>query len=355
MIQAAYHGGAFFEAIGVDLRHLERSAAVISADVLDAWFDPSPNVLSLLREHLPFLLRTSPPNHAEGFVDEIARSRNVPRESILPGSGSSSLLFTCLPRLLRRGAEVLLLDPMYSEYEHIAGTLLRGTIHRHVLSPENHFDIDGDALLAHVRRLEPDAILLVNPNNPTGRLWSRADVLRFLDLVPGRTVVVIDETYLEYAGSAQSLESEAVRRENLIVIKSMSKCYALSGARVAYIIAHPDRAETLFPWLPPWPVGLLAQAAAMEALRDPNYYSARYAETHLLREALIRELVHLHPVPAHANYFLIEPPDAAALAARLREREIFVREFQSGRLAGKYLRVSVKDAAQNARLVEALR
>lgn len=71
----ALHGGAFFDAIGVDLRHLERVSEVVSADVLDAWLDPSPCVIATLREHLPFLLRTSPPSHAEGFVAEISAIR----------------------------------------------------------------------------------------------------------------------------------------------------------------------------------------------------------------------------------------------------------------------------------------
>ena len=115
----ALHGGAFFEAIGVDLRHLERASAVISADVLDAWFDPSPRVIDVLREHLPFMLRTSPPNQAEGFVAEVAARRGVPEECILPGSGSSSLLFSCLPRLLPIGVKAFALAPLYSEYQHI--------------------------------------------------------------------------------------------------------------------------------------------------------------------------------------------------------------------------------------------
>lgn len=349
----AFHGGAFFDAIGVDLRHLERSESVISADVLDAWFDPSPRVIATLREYLPFLLRTSPPNHAEGFVDEVARWREVPAECVLPGSGSSSLLFACLPRLLRPGSRVLLLDPMYSEYEHIAGTLLQGEVLRHTLSEERGFELDGEALLDDVLRMRPDAVLLVNPNNPTGRLWPRAGILAFLERVPAGTLVVVDETYLEYVGAAESLESEAARRGNLVVIKSMSKVYALSGARVAYMVAHPDRTAELRPWLPPWPVGLLAQAAAMEALRDPGYYASRYAETHALREDMMARLAHLHPNSSRANYFLIRPTDAAALAARLKAQDIFVRDFHSGCLAGRFLRLSVKSASQNARLVEA--
>lgn len=350
----AFHGGAFFDAIGVDLRHLERSESVISADVLDAWFDPSPRVIAALREYLPFLLRTSPPNHAEGFVEEVARWREVPVECILPGSGSSSLLFACLPRLLRPSCRAMLLDPMYSEYEHIIGNLLQGEVLRHELKAERDFHVDAEALIEGVRRLRPDAVLLVNPNNPTGQLWPRSGILTFLEQVPPETLVVVDETYLEYVGAAESLEREAARRRNLVVIKSMSKVYALSGARVAYLVAHPETAEQLRPWLPPWPVGLLAQAAAMEALRDPAYYAARYAETHTLRTDLSSRLAHLSPYPSRANYFLVQPADAAALAARLRQRDIFVREFRSGLLAGRCLRISVKCATQNARLVEAL-
>ncbi|HEY3443857.1 MAG TPA: histidinol-phosphate transaminase [Paludibaculum sp.] len=350
----AYHGGAFFEAIGVDLRHLERASEVISADVLDAWFDPSPRVVETLRQNLAFLLRTSPPNHAEGFVTEIAARRGVPEECILPGSGSSTLLFTCLPRLLKPGVRALALAPMYSEYEHIVEALLGGQVHHHELQVANGFVVDGDALLADVLRVEPDVVLLVNPCNPTGRLWPRADVLRFLDQVPATTLTIIDEAYLDYAGAAESLESEAARRPNLIVIKSMSKVYSLSGARVAYLVTEARRAAQLSPWLPPWPVGLLAQAAAMEALRDPSWYQERYAETHLLREQLRARLAALRPVESSVNFFLIEPPDPTALAAALRQRQIFVREFPDGPLAGRYLRVTVKDAAQNERMVSAI-
>lgn len=350
----AFHGGAFFEAIGVDLRNLERALAVVSADVLDAWFDPSPRVIDMLREHLPFLLRTSPPNHAEGFVAEIAARRGVPPECVLPGSGSSSLLFSCLPRLLRPGVKALALAPMYSEYDHVVENLLNGTVHHHELLAANDFAVDADALLEDVRRVQPDAILLVNPNNPTGRLWQRAKLIRFLDQLPADTLTIVDEAYLDYAGAAESLESEAARRPNLVVIKSMSKVYALSGARVAYLVTDARRAAELSPWLPPWPVGLLAQAAAMEALRDPSWYLAKYAETHHLREQLRARLAPLRPVDSSVNFFLIQPPHPAALAAALRERQIFVREFPSGPLAGRYLRVTVKDAEQNERIAAAI-
>ena len=354
MTQGAFHGGAFFDAVGVDLRHLERASRVIGADVLDAWFDPAPGVMGLLREYLPFLLRTSPPSHAEGFIAEVAARRGVAAECVLPGAGSSSLLFTCLPRLLRDGASALVLAPMYSEYEHIVGTLLGGVVRYHALRLEDGFAVDGEELLREVQRIQPNAVLLVNPNNPTGRLWPRAEIIRFLDQLPAGTLVVIDEAYLDYVGAAESLEQEAAIRTNLVIIKSMSKVYSLSGARVAYLVTNASLAARLRPWLPPWPLGLLSQAAAMEALRDPGYYAARYAETHRLRDQLIAGLARLRPRPSQVNHFLVEPDHPARLAAALRERSIYVREFPDGPLAGRFLRITVKDESQNARMIEAL-
>lgn len=249
---------------------------------------------------------------------------------------------------------MLLLDPMYSEYEYIAGTLLEAEIHRHRLSEDAGFVLDAGRLHDDISRVRPDAVLLVNPNNPTGGVWEREAMLALIDAAPAATRFIVDETYIEYAGAEQSIEPEAARRPNLAVVKSMSKVYALSGARVAYLVASPEVIDGLRPWLPPWPVGLLAQAAAMEALRDPVYYAGRYAETVLLREELRVRLEPFNPLPSRANYFLIRPSDAGALAFRLREREIYVREFGDGALAGRWLRVSVKDAALNARIAGAM-
>ena len=75
MSHGALHGGMSFQAIGVDLSAPERERDVVTADVLDSWFDPSPRVLERLRNNLPFLLRNSPPLYAEGMVQEIARAR----------------------------------------------------------------------------------------------------------------------------------------------------------------------------------------------------------------------------------------------------------------------------------------
>jgi histidinol-phosphate/aromatic aminotransferase/cobyric acid decarboxylase-like protein len=138
----------------------------------------------------------------------------------------------------------------------------------------------------------------------------------------------------------------------------MSKAYALSGLRAGYLVAHPATIDALEPWMPPWPLGLPAQVAAVEALLDPEYYQARWAETRALRAVAQQQFAALPGVrvyPSTANFFLIELDAAASVAAALRERGIFLREFASGPLAGRFLRVAVKDPQQNERIADELR
>src|SRR5439155_7199861 len=93
---ACFHGGAFFASIGERFETLDRSREIINADVLDAWFPPAPSVLTALEEHLPWLLRTSPPTSCKGLIETIAEVRGVAPHTILPGAGSSDLIFRAL-------------------------------------------------------------------------------------------------------------------------------------------------------------------------------------------------------------------------------------------------------------------
>ena len=110
-----YHGGKFFEAVGDDFQNLERLGDVIAADVLDAWFPPSPKASPLFSQKLPQILRTSPPTGCEGLIRTIARVRGVRPECVLPGAGSSDLIFLALRHWLTPVSRVLILDPTYGE------------------------------------------------------------------------------------------------------------------------------------------------------------------------------------------------------------------------------------------------
>ena len=280
-----YHGGAFFDAIGDEFDHLERRHQIINADVLDAWFDPSPKVVAALSEDLPWLLRTSPPTQCDGLTRVVARMRGVPEDCILPGAGSSDLIFLALRHWLTADSRVLILDPMYGEYAHVLEKVIRCHVDRLTLPRENNYRVDLDELVELAQR-DYDLIILVNPNSPTGQHIPRSELEKVLHRVPPATLVWVDETYVEYAGPRQSLEPFAVTRENVVVCKSMSKVYALSGVRAAYLCGAERIIAALRSISPPWAVSLPAQVAAIAALQDADYYAARWMETHQLRDSL---------------------------------------------------------------------
>jgi histidinol-phosphate/aromatic aminotransferase/cobyric acid decarboxylase-like protein len=174
--------------------------------------------------------------------------------------------------------------------------------------------------------------------------------------------VWVDEIYVDYAGPSQSLEPFAARSPNVIVCKSMSKTFALSGARVAYLCASPHQLESLRAISPPWAVSLPAQVAAVQALRDPHYYAAKYQETHALRRQLLEWLQPLgwEILPSVTNFLLChlpeDGPDAATVVARCRERGLFLRDASTmgTQLGNRTLRIAVKDAGTNRRMVTIL-
>lgn len=358
-----FHGGAFFDAIGPEFDHLERRNEIINADVLDAWFPPSPKVIAALSEDLPWLLRTSPPTQCEGLACVIARTRGVAPENILPAAGSSDAIFLAFRHWLNPASRVLILDPTYGEYAHMLEKVIGCRVDRLSLAREDNYRVNlGE--LANLFQRGYDLIALVNPNSPTGQHIPCAELENVLHQVPVNTRVWVDETYVEYAGANQSLEKSAAASANIVVCKSMSKVYALSGVRAAYLCGPKPIIAELRGLTPPWAVGLPAQVAAVAALQDPDYYAARYAETHRLRAALAEELSRFDGweiLPGIANFLLCHLPDngpttAAALVTQCRPHGLFLRDVGAmGRNLGPHaLRIAVKDAKSNRRLLQTL-
>lgn len=359
---ACFHGGAFFEAIGPEFDRLERSRDIINADVLDAWYPPSPKVLATLREYLPWLLRTSPPDDCRGMTQTIARLRDVPPDCILPGAGSSDLIYLALRQWLKPGSRALILDPTYGEYAHVLEHVIGCRVDRLLLARDDGYRLDLAQLEARFEAAY-DLIVLINPNSPTGGHVPRRQLEPVLRRAPASTLIWLDETYVEYAGPDQSLETFAARSRNVIVGKSMSKVYALSGVRAAYLCGPLALIAELTALTPPWAVSLPAQIAAVKALQDPDYYAARYEETHALRAQLAEALQMMTPlevVPGVANFLLchLPPggPDAATVVQDCRASGLFLRDVASmgSQLGHRAVRIAVKDGATNRQIVTTL-
>ncbi len=354
-----YHGGAFFDAIGNEFGSLQKRKTVINADVLDAWFPPAPKIIELLSKHLDWLIRTSPPTSGEGLVKTIAEKRGISQDSILSGAGSSSLMFLALRQWLSSDSRVLLLDPTYGEYEHILKTIIGCRVDRLICKAEDNFCLSSEAMHQALGR-GYDFCILVNPNSPTGQHVPREILEQVLVDIPKKTIVWIDETYVEYAGTQQSLEQFAQKQQNIVICKSMSKVYALSGVRVAYICSAPSRILELKKLSPPWSVSLPGQVAAVLALKETEYYEKCYRQTAAFRHEFVEELQKIQRmviIPSVTNFILcMLNPDsktAAAVVEKCRENDLFLRDAgPMGSSLGKYaLRIAVKDRMTNQRML----
>lgn len=357
-----FHGGAFFEAVGERFDDLDRRHGIINADVLDAWFPPAPGVTEAIEQHLEWLARTSPPTNCGGLREAIAEARGVPEASVLVGAGSSDLIYLAFREWLTPASRVLLLDPCYGEYAHVLEQVVGCHVDRFTLSREQGWAPDLNALGRELAR-GYDFVVIVNPNNPTGNYLSAAALQSLLTAVPARTKVWIDEAYLEYVAGASSLERFAAGRDNVVVCKSMSKVYALSGMRVAYLVASPRVVDALRRLTPPWAVGLPSQVAAVRALEAPVYYAARYRDTVALRirfEAQLARLSNVVETTGNANFILVhlDPagPPAATVIERCRADGVYLRDVANmGRSFDAHvLRTAVKDPDRNAVIVSAL-
>jgi len=291
----------------------------------------------------------------------IARARGVNVENIVQGAGSSDLIFAAFTAWITPASRVLILDPMYGEYAHVLEQVIGAYVDRLTLSRAANYDfVEAEFRRALAR--EYDWVVLVNPNSPTGRYVPPSALADLLKDAPTSTRVWVDETYVDFAGG-ESLERFAAESPNVIVCKSMSKAYALSGVRAGYLCGPPTLMQDLRRRCPPWAVSLPAQIAACEALRAPRYYEACWRETGALREELTTSLreMGLDVVPGCANFLLCRlpanGPDARAVIAAAREHGLFLRDVGSmGRTMGsRDIRIAVKDRITNQRMKVILR
>lgn len=360
---SCFHGGAFFEGIGVEFNNLDEKDNIISADVLDAWFPPAPKIQEVIQSYLPWIIKTSPPTNSEGYIKTISEHRTLNRESILPGAGSSDLIFRIFNQWLRPSSKVLILDPTYGEYSHILNKIIKCKVERLELKREEGYNINIDKLREKLNQ-KFDLFVWVNPNSPTGLHINKNEVERLLLNNKGCERIWIDETYVEYAGREQTLEKFAEKSNNVFVCKSMSKVYALSGLRAAYLCANPNNIKPLKRITPPWVISLPAQIAATYALKQEDYYIKKYQETHELRDKLELQLKQIgidEIIPGIANFIMFHVGNDKFSASRIvnecKLKKLYLRDLSGmgTSFEDDAIRMAVKDLNTNNKMIAILR
>jgi histidinol-phosphate aminotransferase len=265
---------------------------------------------------------------------------------IVPTNGAAQALWL-LPAALRPSLAACV-HPGFTEGE--AALRAHGIpVARVLRDPDRGFALDPSAVPAAA-----DLVLLGNPASPSGTLDPAAAVLALRR--PGRTIVV-DEAFMDLVpGEANSLVRDS--HGDVIVIRSMTKSLAVPGLRVGYAVATQALADRLRAVRPPWSVNALALAALRAAAARPEALAAAAVRASADREDLLGRLARISRIriwPSSANFCLVEVPDGPRVTQALRARRIAVRPAASfPGLQASHLRITAREPAANARLVEAL-
>lgn len=289
-----------------------------------------------------------PDNEGYELRDTLGKHLAIDPSSLWLGGGSSELLRTIALAVGGPGTNTVYAWPSFIIYR--LGAMWAMSERREVpLDSEHRHDLD--ALAAAVDD-ETTLVFICNPNNPTGTHVPAEDVVAFVEAMPDRVTVVVDEAYYEFVTAADyhSLAPFAAERPNLIVTRTFSKVYALASLRVGYAIAHPDTIAEMRRAQAPFTVSQIGQAAAAASLSSPSRVAARVEDNargrRILMDAMADRGVSHADSQANFVWFHSRASDPSTDYTR---KGVIVRTFGED-----WIRVTVGTDDENTRFLEAL-
>ncbi len=313
----------------------------------------SPLAEAAVRESLG-MLHVYPDANCYYLRQKMAAKLGLDGKSIIIGNGSDEILRLIAETFIHPGDEVIFAHPTFIEYEFTA-QVMGATCVEVPLKNHRH---DLPAMLDAVNE-RTRIIYICNPNNPTGTIVTRNEMSLFLDSLPDKVFVVMDEAYGEYNESADYPNSLEYLQDgrNIIILRTFSKIYGLAALRVGYAITDPELAGLIERVREPFNVNLLAQNAAAAALDDLQHVADSRANNNAGKAYLCRELgeMGLKWVPSEANFLLVDTGRNCRLVFEsLLKLGIIVR---SGDAYGypTHIRVTVGLPEHNERFIRALK
>jgi histidinol-phosphate aminotransferase len=301
-------------------------------------------------------LNRYPEPQPKALVERMALLYGVPARNLLVGRGSDEAIDLLARAFCRAGADnVVITPPTFGFYKVAARIQGAGVVEVPLRGPDFALDAAGVAAAASGAKL----IFLCSPNNPTGNLLDEAAILGVCRELAGRALVVLDEAYLEFAGRP-SLAARLVEFPNLVILRTLSKAYALAGARLGTLIASEDVVGLLKRIIPPYaiPASTVDEVMALTEAPQRAMAAARIrtllAERATMRARLERASAILRVFPSDANFLLVECRDARAFLEAGKAVGLIVRDFSTAPGLANCLRISIGTPEQNERLLAAV-
>jgi histidinol-phosphate aminotransferase len=315
-------------------------------------FGPSPLAAAALQKAIPNVY-LYPDGSAFYLKQKLASSLGVEPASLIMGNGSNEIIEFVGHALLGPGTDIVVSQYCFAIYPIIAKMFGADV----VTVPAMDFGHDLPAMLKAITP-RTRAVFVANPNNPTGTLAPREEVIKFVNSVPENVLVVMDEAYIEFLEDAVDL-IPLIRRgdkNNLILMRTFSKIYGLAGLRIGFGIASPELVSAMEKIRAPFNTNLLAQAAAMAALDDHDHVR----KTRLNNIAGLKFFTHalqkmgLEYVPSYANFMLVRVGAGQKVFESMQKLGVITRPMGGYQLP-EWIRISIGTPQENERSLTALK
>jgi len=281
----------------------------------------------------------------------LAQKLNVPPEQLIFGNGSNEIIEFVAHALLGPGTNIVVSEYCFAIYPlvaHLAGADC-------ITVPSKNYGHDLTAMRKAVTN-ETRILFVANPNNPTGTLAGKNEIIDLITQSPDHLLIVIDEAYFEFLDDPVNLLPMIEQSPNLLLMRTFSKIYGLAGLRIGYGIGPTELIDSLNKVRQPFNLNVMAQSGALAALNDEDHLeSTRQNNTigiKLLTEQLAK--MGLETVPSHANFILVKVGDGATIFEHLQKEGIITRPMMGYGLP-EWIRVSIGTPEENIRCLEALR
>ncbi|MBI3247898.1 MAG: histidinol-phosphate transaminase [Deltaproteobacteria bacterium] len=310
---------------------------------------PSPKAVAAITAALPDLHRY-PDGDCFYLKQRLAEKLGVDRTRLILGNGSNELIEMLVRTFLRVGEAIVVGEHAFAIY-HLVAQAAGG---RTITVPHAGFKFD---LAAMVKAITPETriVFLDNPNNPTGTIYTRSEWETFLQAVPAKVLVVVDDAYFEFVDDPEYPNSMAYQdgQRLLVTLRTFSKICGLAGVRVGYGISSPEIIDALNRIRQPFNVNSLAQVGALAALDDEDHIHRTQENNRQGLAYLCKELdrLGLEYAPSWANFLLVKV--GAGTYQRLLPEGVIIRPM-GGYGFPEYARVSVGLPAENQRFIVAM-
>ncbi len=303
-----------------------------------------------------------PDPESNNLKQKISENFKVKKDNILIGNGGSELIFSLTKAI--SPLKTLIPAPSFIEYEKASKSIYSKCIFVDFIKKNNTFVFDTDKALKKIK--SSDMLFLCNPNNPTGSIICKDELIFIIKKCSENDCfVLLDESFIDFLEDDKefSLLDKITKFKNAAVLRSLTKFYGIPGLRLGYIVANKALLTKIKNTQPDWPVNILAQIAGEKLFDDKNFANKTKKIIKREKEFIflkLKDIKNLKPYNSYANFILIEILDSLISSGYLKKKllensNILIRDCQNFReLGSNYFRISIKKHKENNLLIESL-